>query len=302
MPLNKKITNIVYSVLVSVLTIFLAALLISSPLFAGVSNFREPEKIASLAAQIEVEKLLVSSEEIGNAAEEVGLTEEAVEGVLKSAAIHEVLTLYAADFLNAVKGKEANKNLTPEKIPAIAEKHIDEIAVIIKETVPDAKNLSNDELKEEILATANKYSKRIVSALPSFEQIEEISKEPEFQSAVTLIKNEDYLTSLITLIVFLSVVILLIKIRKVESFLYLGGAYLVSGLAVLIAAVSSSAEKVLEDMLIFLPLGSLFNSPITDFVNGTLYTGFLILFIIGAAFLGGYFAIRYFKNKKEKVD
>jgi hypothetical protein len=61
-------------------------------------------------------------------------------------------------------------------------------------------------------------------------------------------------------------------------------------------------DKVLEDMLIFLPLGSLFNSPITDFVNGTLYTGFLILFIIGAAFLGGYFAIRYFKNKKEKVD
>ena len=123
----------------------------------------------------------------------------------------------------------------------------------------------------------------------------------EFQSAVTLIKNEDYLTSLITLIVFLSVVILLIKIKGFESFLYLGGAYLVSGLTVLIAAVSSSAEKVLEDMLIFLPLGSIFNAPITDFVNGVLYTGFLILFIIGAAFLGGYFTIKYFKKKKEKV-
>ncbi len=297
---TEKTRKIIRTSILIFLTVLLSVFLISSPLFSTVDGLKNPDNIANIASNINIDDLLVSNGEISEAVENVGLTEKSVEKLMKTEAVKRVLILYSVDFINAVKGNDTESNLTREKISEIAGEHLAEISAIIRQTVPNSSSLSDTELNDKIITTAKNYSKRIISALPSLEQIKEISNQPQFESAISVIKGE-YLTSLILLIIFLGLIILISGIKKFESFLYLGFGFLISAFFILVSVLTSTAETFIEDILIFLPQGSIFNAPLTDFITEKLVLGFVITAIIGGVFTGGYYLIKNLKVESKKI-
>lgn len=297
---GSKAGNIIGTVFAAILSILLFASLVFTSLFCGISDFSRPETLVDIATNINGEKLLVSNQMVARAVEESGLNPDAVDKLLKTKAVKELLSVYSNSVISSVENKEPAEKLTPERVNKIARENVGELADVVKETVPAARKLSEGRLREIILMTVDKYSSEIVSVLPSPESLGEVASEYGGTAAFDAELRIRFIIGFVIVCVIIAALIYLCRFRRFKGFLWIGITSGASAVVTALFAVVFGGEKLVGRIMDSIPSGSVFTTPIMSHISNTLYCCTLILLGCSVLFIG-LFILTYKLTKKRRV-
>ncbi len=180
----KAFLNVMGCIFASLLSILLVVMLLVFPVFRAVTSVATASTLTDIVQNIDYTALLPSSDEvkemIGEDWEEVPVVgdilkddalDQVVDGIMKSDAVGEIIELYADDVVNTVMQNGKEKQLTPEALIAIAAKESRSLIQIIRPYIPEAQNLSDEELSREIQTYVSENSEQILSFLPDIAEL-----------------------------------------------------------------------------------------------------------------------------------
>lgn len=297
---GSKAGNVIGTVFAAILSILLFASLVFTSLFYGISDFSRPETLVDIATNINAEKLLISNQMVAGAVEESGLNPDAVDKLLKTKAVKELLSVYSNSVISCIENKELVEKLTPERVNKLARENVGELADVVKETVPAARKFSEGRLREIILMTVDKYSSEIVSALPAPESFGEVASEYGETAAFDADLRIRFIIGFVIVCVIIAALIYLCRFRRFKGFLWIGITSGASAVVTALFAVVLGGENLVGRIMDSIPSGSVFTTPIMSHISNTLYCCTLILLGCSVLFIG-LFILTYKLTEKRRA-
>lgn len=232
------------------------------------------------------------------------VTREQIDAVLSSKAARELIDAYTKDLTNAFADKDEKTNFNARTIKRVVDDNIDEIVDILREVAPECRDMERSELRKNIREKVNEHADEIVEMMPDPRELrEDVSANAPLLDVLMRIfamKNKIKLL-LIAVIVVLSGLLFVCRLRWMSGFCWLGVDYLTAGglgliVALLLSFAASAIGQSAEDYGV--TLVSLAGSLLGTFTGGML-TGFVVILVLGGVFLTAHFLIKLLKKKKQ---
>ena len=209
----KNTLTIILAVLLSITFVFTA---ISAVISAAVVSLVDKDTIASYVEMIDYKEILESDDDISDALEKYKVKEDAVEEIIKSDAVAEVIDIYAKQFTDFIEGNEPEE-FTADDLKDIVEDNMDELVEIANKHMTN--KLDEAEIERRILKAIDENAEEIVEVMPSVDMIIEESD----STAIDIIKvvfNPAIPVILTTCSVILLVLVFVCRIRNAQGFIW----------------------------------------------------------------------------------
>ncbi len=211
------------------------------------------------------------------------------------------IALYMNDVYAALNGEIIEPSLNYNSLKQLADTHMDDIVVIIKDNVPETASMSDEELRHHINKAIDENSEDIIAILPNMESISSAADEIRQIPVVALAFNRMLPYYLYGVVLLLGVMIFFCLYGGARGLRCLGIDALVAciplyGIAWLIGDGSTLASFIgmpAEESTVLVPIMSTF--------SGRILTGAIILTVLGILFIGGFIAFCTYKKKKAQT-
>lgn len=232
----------------------------------------------------------------------IEVDEKALEKVLTSNVVNELVGTYTEDLANVIAGNGESK-FNSETIKEIVNDNMDEIVDVLQQVSPELAETPKEELKSQIQTAVDKGADAIVEALPKPEEIKEnlVSESPEAEMLFTILaKKNEIKMAIIGVVVVLSALIFFLRfpgfrgLRWLAVDLFVAGGIngiLCAGLKVAGPMIMTTMEAEGETMAT-----ALVGSILSAFTNGMIWRTAVMLGS-GVVLLMGYILIKKFRNK-----
>lgn len=289
-----------------IFSIVLTLALIATPVVSVASSFLETETLHTVVKEIDYAEILVSNEEVADTLEENGLDAETITSIVESEAVEKTMDLYMEDFFAALEGEVEEKNLTPEAIKAIAYEHMDEIVEIAKEYKDPANTVTEAEIQDQISTVVEEYADEVVELFPEPEALglTEDTVSPEQQVVVSTVKylrNGAAMWGMVLVVVILSVLILVCRLKNFQGFLWLGIVFSLAAFFAFVVSLVMGSSGLMN----FIPAEEGFTIQLADslftvFASGMLTRGILLI-VLGLVFTAVYVVGKILLAKKKEA-
>lgn len=224
----------------------------------------------------------------------VKVDESALEKVLKSDTVNDLLGAYTDDLANAIAGGESKFNA--DTIKKIANDNMDEIVNIIQEAVPDMAGISKDELKSQIQTAIDQNAEQIVQALPKVEDIKEslVGENPAIEIAFTVLAKKNQIKlAIVGMSVVLAIIIFFLRFPGFRGLRWLAvDLFVAGGLGGVLVAALKVGQTMILGMMASEPMVAAIVKPLlTTLSNGMLWRTIVIV-VVGGVSLAGYIVLK----------
>lgn len=302
MNVVKKILN-VFGILFSIpLCFILVAALIVVPFYSSALSVASPKQLVKVVQNVDLSEIVVSTEAVSEAVEEIGLSEEAITDLLDTGVANELLALYAEDVANAMIGNVDELNLTADNIKSIVNNNMEEIVTVLRENLTELEEVTDDEITGAVTDLTNELADTVITELPSTQEIAQQLEESGVSETIRFITSPSLKWGIAITVIVLALILYGLRFPRFKGMAWVGACLFVAGLSTLGVA---SALKNLGDLglnsIIPAEIGGLAMPAILTFSGSML--GWGIGFAIGGvALIAGFITIRVLlKKKKAKV-
>lgn len=209
----KNTLTIILAVLLSITFVFTA---ISAVISAAVVSLVDKDTIASYVEVIDYKEIIESDDDISDALEKYKVKEDAVEEIIKSDAVAEIIDIYAKQFTDFIEGNEPEE-FTVDDLKDIVEDNMDELVEIANKHMTN--KLDEAEIERRILKAIDENAEEIVEVMPSVDMIIEESD----STAIDIIKfvfNPAIPVIFTICSVILLVLVFVCRIRNAQGFIW----------------------------------------------------------------------------------
>ena len=287
--------DIIFKIFSILLCIILVPTLIITVIVGTVSDMIKPETLVKVVKTVDVQQIVEAQPEVKESLEKTGVAPEVIDNVLQSNVVEEIFTAYAEDVSQYLITGETNFNV--EQLKSILNNNKAEVKEILTSIAPE------DVPQEEIEAELDKFIDEEIA--PMFDQNlpkpQEITQDiPAELIEIIKVFNSGLVTKIcLGACLVLLVLILLLRLRECSFLIWYSivstitaffvvGIY--SGISIVPAMLSSDLpvpEKTIQDIISVLTQNMLIS--------------FIVLFVLAAVCMTGFFLIRMFRNKTKQV-
>lgn len=287
--------DIIFKIFSILLCIILVPTLIITVIVGTVSDMIKPETLVKVVKTVDVQQIVEAQPEVKESLEKTGVAPEVIDNVLQSNVVEEIFTAYAEDVSQYLITGETNFNV--EQLKSILNNNKAEVKEILTSIAPE------DVPQEEIEAELDKFIDEEIA--PMFDQNlpkpQEITQDiPAELIEIIKVFNSGLVTKIcLGACLVLLVLILLLRLRECSFLIWYSivstitaffvvGIY--SGISIVPAMLSSELpvpEKTIQDIISVLTQNMLIS--------------FIVLFVLAAVCMTGFFLIRMFRNKTKQA-
>lgn len=285
--------DIIFKIFSILLCIILVPTLIVTVIVGTVSNMIKPETLVKVVQTVDVQQIIETNPDIRETLEETGVAPEVVEEVLQSNVVEEIFTAYAEDVSQYLVTGETNFNV--EQLKSILNNNKAEVQEILTSIAPEG--VSQEELNAEL----DKFIDEEIA--PMFDQNlpkpQEITKDiPEEIIETIKIFNSGLVTKIcLGACLVLLVLILLLRLRECSFLIWYS---IVSTITAFFVVGIYSGISIVPAMLSGeLPVPATTIQDIISVLTQNMLISFIVLFILAAVCMTGFFLIRMFRNKRQ---
>ena len=280
----KKVISIVLAVLASIVLVCTLAV---TPIMYGVGAFITEETFVNVLQDLDYAEVLSSG---GDIQQELGFTAEEVNAIMQTEAMKEIMEVYVSDLFMPINGDYRTETLTLEKAQDIIREHADELnpytasffkAYGFEEEIP------TDELTEYTVELFSSYT----AIFPSADDLG--ITDASTLAVIQALKSGVVILPLVVVAAILSLIVLVCRLKKFESMLWLGVDYGLAGLATFgIANALNSAGTVDASLVAYAPILSAFASNVQ--------IASLVILGLAVVFVAVHFVGKKLKSKKQE--
>ena len=236
---------------------------------------------------LDVETLL---EEIGIPADTPIDTESIMKNLAKSDAAKELIATYAEDVLNAATGEDKNPKLTADTVLHILQPHMEEIANIVKDSLPEDVEIDNEKLESAINKAASTVLPSLVDSLPSAENMANTIVDHEnpaivaMMNALKFVRNGYLRLAAIGVAAALSLFIFLLRLPGFSGLRWVGSEVLSSALIIGALAFFLQTQQMIDILRSFANEATVFVTPLLSELS-TAFVPFAIIYGVAALVL-----------------
>ena len=246
-----KVLNVLGTILASLVTPILIAVMVVTPLVDLAVSLFQGDRLAELVSDIDVVEILRRDEDYEEFPAQLGMKTETFEEILRSDICQDLVEFVIEDTMEVVTGEKEKSEMSAGKLKKIFGNNMSDVANIIRRTDPASKNKTDKEIEDEIFGHIDNNFDKIYELIPSADSIAEELEENvdigiDIRSALSMVRN-DLLPMVIGILVILSLAILVGKFYRFKGFLWLGIVYLF--VAVMSYVVSSSLPSILSSAI-----------------------------------------------------
>ncbi len=310
-----RVLGIIASVFLS---IALIAMLIAAPIISATTSIVKPSTITDILRNIDLSALTDTTsrpiaEEITTPVakarvamptdidlDDIAETEQAKEllaALLQTPLADDIVELYIDDVTTILNGNAASSSLTPEALQAIAAKHMDDIITIVQQHIPEAANISKDELQQQITDAINQNSDDILAALPDANELTELAEDIRTIPAVTMLFSRTLPWILYGTIAMLAVLIFFCLYGRARGLLCLGIDALIACLPLFAVAMLLGDGSDIVTLIGAPTAVSSVLVPAIVAVSSKILLSAIILAVAAVACIAGYIAYNIYRKK-----
>lgn len=309
MKIFLKILNVLGAILASALIPVLIAMLIATPIVAGVCSFLEPKTISTVIKDIDMTEIVASSPDFKTALEEAGLAAEAIDEILDMDLISDLTETYLEDVSAILSGERETSAIDRNTLLSLYDKHAEDVLEFVKNYSGEPTDLTDEQLKTQIRSFIEENADKALEVLPDAKELtREITEsvadsgvEAEDVGAALSFIRDMLVPILIGVIIFLSLLIFGLRAYHFEGTIWLGSVYVFcSGVAFIMLGASDTLRTLISEALGEASVISLAGS-----IVGTLTRKagvFAAVYLaVGLLMIGAFVAVRIFLSKKKKA-
>lgn len=280
MNIVKKILN-VFGVLISiVLSLLLAAVLVTAPVVSAATSFLRADTLRKVVGSVDFSALL---DEMAGAAEGTDAESEMLLELMNTELVEEMIGLYIEDALAVLEGSGVEPKLTEEAVRGLIDEHADELVPALKGMMGTEMVVPDEELEKMARELFMEKSGEILEMLPTLESVG-ISPDNPYVQGLLFLRGGAVLTAVLVAAAVISVLILLFRFVRFKGFMWLGVVYMISAVLVLFTGLGTRSIG-LTIMTSFVPgIGSVATSVVSTFAAG-LYKGAGVLAVLAVVFI-----------------
>lgn len=303
-----KIIGNIFGVLFAiVLSLVLLVTLIASPIITAASDFVKPETIREVVTTIDYQKVLEDNGiDLGSSMEEFGIPSDAVNQIMQTDAVGDVIELYVKEIEAAIAGEDVSY-ITPDAIKQIAGENLPALVDIIFDYIPEEEipeDMTKEEIKAEVETAFTEYidtnAEEIISYLPDVKEVIVQSVDTQVIETIRYVQNGTFTAAVWIAIAVLSLLIYGCRWPRFKGFMWLGVVYLL-GTAVTFALRSVLTGPLLEEILASAPEANIIAVPAIDVVQESIIKVGIILSVLTVLFIATFIVGRVFLAKRKKA-
>lgn len=231
------------------------------------------------------------------------LTPEQINQILSSDAAKKLIDAYTEDLTDALTGNDGQMNFTEDKIKAVVDEHIDDIVDVVRKVDPKFADMTDEEIKAEILDIVDENAGKIVEMLPDPAELKDklTGNAPALETLIKLLAMKSKIKLLVIgAIVLLSVLIFLCRLPRISGMCWVSVDLLTAGgiNGCITACLLLSASAISQVSAQFGAQAA----GVAGSVLGVLTNGMLIrtvaMLLCGGALLAAYIVLKKLQNKK----
>lgn len=276
----KKVISIILAVLASILLVCTLAI---TPIMYGVGAFITEETFVNVLHDLDYAEVLGAG---GDVQQELGFTAEEINEIMATEGMKEIMNVYVSDLFLPINGSYKTATLTLDKAKEIIREHASELnpyTASFFKTHGFEGEIPVEELTEYTVELFASYT----SVLPTADDLG--LTDPDTLLGIQAIKSGVVIVPFVVIAAILSLIVLVCRLAKFESMLWLGVDYGLAGLATFgLANALNSASSIDASLTAYLPIFKAFSSNVQT----------ASLVILGCAVL---FVVIHFVGKKLKT-
>lgn len=228
--------------------------------------------------------------------------EQLIQDLTESQAMHALLTAYTEDILNSATGTGEN-SLTSETVMEIISPHIEEIATIVQNNLPDDLSVDQASLTNAITKAVNDTLPALIGALPSAEEIANTLSSSDVLSYIIrslhLISSGQLRLIAIGCAVMLAVLIFLLRLPKFTGLRRVGTTSLFSAVMVGVFGYLLQAKPLIDSLQKIRIDPSDWAMPLLSALSSTFVSFAIFYGIAGISLILGYGILSILSDKKK---
>lgn len=287
--------DIIFKIFSVLLCIILVPSLIVTVIVGTVSDMIKPETLVKIVKTVDVQQIITETPDISQALAEANIEPEVIEQVLESKVVEEVISSYAEDLSNYLLTGEST--FDAEAIKNILNENKGEVKEILSAIAPE--DVEQEEIEAEIDNFINEgFTPMFNEVLPAPQEItQDIPAE-----LIEIIKvfNSGLVTKIcLGACLVLLVLILLLRLRECSFLIWYSVVATVT--AVFVVSIYSGISIVPAMLPSDLPVPQATIQDIISVLTQNMLISFIVLFVLAAVCMTGFFLIRMFRNKKKQA-
>ena len=242
----KKVVTIILAVILAITFVNMAVTTVVS---GSIVSMVDTDRIVSFVQTIDYKEIITSSDDINDILEEYKVKDEAIEDILKSDAVEEVIDIYAEGLRDFIKGSDSPREFTADDLKDIVEDNIDELVEIANEHM--TRKIDEDELRDRIFTAIDENAEEIVEVMPSVDQVTD-EVDSDLVPVLQLLFDPMVTVVLAIITVLVAVLLFLCRIHNAEGFLWIGIASAISVivLGILVVLIVVYLQPLALDMVV----------------------------------------------------
>ena len=287
--------DIIFKIFSILLCIILVPTLIITVIVGTVSDMIKPETLVKVVKTVDVQQIVEAQPEVKESLEKTGVAPEVIDNVLQSNVVEEIFTAYAEDVSQYLITGETNFNV--EQLKSILNNNKAEVKEILTSIAPE------DVPQEEIEAELDKFIDEEIA--PMFDQNlpkpQEITQDiPAELIEIIKVFNSGLVTKIcLGACLVLLVLILLLRLRECSFLIWYSIVSTIT--AVFITSIYSGIAMVPSMLPSELPIPQTTIKDIISVLTQNMLISFIVLFVLAAVCMTGFFLIRMFRNKTKQA-
>ncbi len=292
-----NVLGIIASVLISVV---LVAVLITAPIWQGVSGLLNPAVLEDLVGQIDLTEIAAADPDLLTDLADAGISQEDLEAVLHSNTFDEVVSVLAKDVLQAAQGGFTTTGLNAAALQGIVDRNRTEIVTLVKQLVPEAKLFTDAQLEQLVDNMLPALSVSIVSEIDT--AMLEMQTELTAQGVAELLRIAAGPTVMLVLVgvaLVLAGLIFLCRRCRAESLIWLAVDSILASLPVLGLGFALKGSGVLSLLAAEVPEATV-AAPVIRAVGTSVLVGGAVLLVLGVVLIAAFILLRDRRMKKAR--
>ena len=277
MKVLKILLNIFGILTAFILSLLLAAILLTTPLVSTASSFLKPESLYKVLKTIDFAYFFQASDD-----SQLGqLNPKLLNELLETEFAEDVITLYVNNLLNALENIDAGTALTPDDITKLADEHITELLPIVKSQIGIDLPLTDEQIQTYAQQYIGNIAPEIASMLPT---LGDFGIDNTILTILHNLHSGKALRSLLLVAGILSFLVLLCRFPRFKGFMWLGVTYLCSSLFLFLLAftVKSTGISLFTELI---PISKIIVAPFFSGLTAGVFRGASIILGFAAAFI-----------------
>lgn len=290
-----NVLGIIASVLFSVV---LVAVLITAPIWQGVSGLLKPAALADLVGQIDLTEIAAADPDLLAELADSGLSQEDLEMILHSNTFDEVVSVLAKDALQAAQGQFTTTGLNAETLQGIVDRNRAEIVTLVKQLVPEAQIFTDAQLEQLVDNLLPSLTPSLVSELDAamLEMQTELVQQGVSQM-LHIAAGPTVMLVLVGVALVLAGLIFLCRRCRAESLIWLAVDSILASLPVLGLGVMLKGSGVLSLLAAELPEATV-AAPVIRAIGTSVLIGGAVLLVLGIVLIAAFIMLRDRRMKK----